>query len=660
MTRVAALLLLLLGLLPLANWIPGGHDAPWYGDRMALWLPGAAILAGIAAIAAITLRRRPELWRDGTWQRLADRWQASGWRADLAIALLALPCYAVVAQLVLSARPLLIDEVIQAWQARVFAGGQLFLPAPAHPEFTAAMHQVETAGRLYGQFPAGGPAMLALGALVGAMWLVGPLAAATSVLLAARLFRRVEPHPGTALAAVLLFAFAPFVLFLSGSMMNHVTTLAWLLAAALATVLATRDERPRPGAALVAGLALGIAATIRPLDAAAFALPTAAWLLWRARAGRSHLAPLLASGLGVALPIAALLAVNAAWTGDPFRFGYIELWGQTHALGFHEAPWGPPHTPARGLELVNLYLLRLQSYFLETPAPSLLFATAALLLERRATAVQRWALAGSGLLLLAYFAYWHDGYYLGPRFMLPLAPWLAWWTARLPARLRAHQVPRHLERAITVAGVAALAIGAAQLLPIRARQYRNGMLTMRQDPAAAARAAGAAGATVLVRESWGAQLVARLWGLGVSRPEAERIYRSTDACALDEAIAAVERQGGGAAALATRLAPLRADSARLVALTSSPDTTLRAMPGAGYAPRCVRRLLEDQAGFTLWPPVLLVNDGNRWLRDLHGRDSLLLRPGEPVWLLVKDTVPGSPLRVVAVDSDSMWQEWRTP
>ena len=52
---------------------------------------------------------------------------------------------------------------------------------------------------------------------------------------------------------------------------------------------------------------------------------------------------------------------------------------------------------------------------------------------RRSIAGCSWRRA---LLLLSYFAYWHDGFYLGPRFMLPLAPWLALWTARLPAVLR--------------------------------------------------------------------------------------------------------------------------------------------------------------------------------------------------------------------------------
>ena len=95
-------------------------------------------------------------------------------RVSLGIVLLAAVLYVVVARLVFSGRPLLIDEIIQVVQARIFASGRLWLPVPAHPEFTSSMHLIDT-GKLYGQFPAGGPAMLALGTLFRAEWLVGPV-----------------------------------------------------------------------------------------------------------------------------------------------------------------------------------------------------------------------------------------------------------------------------------------------------------------------------------------------------------------------------------------------------------------------------------------------------------------------------------------------------
>lgn len=660
-TRLAAFVLLVFGLLPIANWIPGGHAAPWYAERLDAWGNGSAIVLGIAVIAWILLRGRPRLWPAGAWGSAAQQWHRADWAADLGIALAAFGLYAAISRLVLSASPLLIDEIIQVYQARTFAAGAFWRAAPAHPEFTGAMHLIDWGGKVYGQFPAGGPAMLALGTLAHAEWLVGPLSAAIGLFAFARILRRIEGRKGTAFAALLLYGFAPFTIFLSGSMMNHVTTVTWLLLGTWALAVATATAAPRVGLSFLAGLAFACAAAIRPLDGAVFALPTGVWLLGRARRGGGHVVALLASGVGIALPLLLLGLVNAAQTGDPFRFGYIEMWGRSHELGFHEAPWGFPHTPARGLELVNLYLLRLQTYFLETPVPSLLFATGALAIARRVTDFDRWALVACGGILLAYFAYWHDGFYLGPRFMLPLAPWLALWTARLPAELAERTPSLPLRRAVLVAGLAALVIGSTQLLPLRARQYRNGMLSMRLNADSVAAAQGVRGAIVLVRESWGAQVIARMWGVGVSRVEAERFYRTADLCRLDEALRTVETSGGGADAFRALAVPLQADSSQLVSLTISTDSTGRVRRGSTLTPSCTRRLIEDRAGFTTFPPLLLAGKGdNRFVRDLHARDTLLLAADgdRPIWLLTQAPEVGGALRFMPVKLDSARAEWR--
>ncbi|MES2305549.1 MAG: hypothetical protein V4558_08575 [Gemmatimonadota bacterium] len=665
MAQLAALVLIVFGLLPLANWIPGGHAAPWYDERLRLWASGGAIVVGVALIAGIAARRYPAKWPVGGWTRLAERWHAADRRADGAIALLAALLYAVVSKVVLSAKPLLIDEVIQLYQARVFAGGRLWAVAAAHPEFTSSMHLLDWGGKVYGQFPAGGPAMLAIGTLLHAEWLVGPVSAAIGVYLFARLLRVLEPRHGVALAAVLMLAFAPFSVFLDASMMNHVTETTWLIAAgywlARATDSGSTAARGTAAAGFLMGGCFGIAATIRPLDAASFAIPAAAWLGWRAlRGGRRELLAFLASGIGVAIPIALLLLVNKSQTGNPFEFGYIAMWGKSHELGFHEAPWGFPHTPARGVELVNLYLLRLQSYFLETPVPALLFATGALALTRVLSAFDRWILAGSALLLLSYFAYWHDGFYLGPRFVLPLAPWLALWTVRLPAVLRERGASLPVQRGVLTGGLVALVMGATMLLPLRAEQYRNGMLSMRFDVDALAEQAGVRNAVVFARESWGAQLVVRMWALGVTRVGAEQLYRTSDACRLEETLTAVERVHGDSLMLVQRLAPFRADSSKLVALHGSPDTTAHVLPGSTLAPACIRRIMEDRAGFTVYSPLLLAGkSGNIYLRDLHDLDSIAIaeHPGKPLFLLTQEGVTGGVLRFTPISIDSARTAW---
>jgi hypothetical protein len=82
--------------------------------------------------------------------------------------------------------------------------------------------------------------------------------------------------------------------------------------------------------------------------------------------------------------------------------------------------------------------------------------------------------------------------------------------------------------------------------------------------------------------------------------------------------------------------PLLADSARVVRSPFSADSTERFLPGASYGPRCVRRVQEDRAGFTVYLPFL-VADGERVLyaRDLHARDTVLLNrfPARAVYLV---------------------------
>ncbi len=665
-TRLIALAILCLSLLPVANLIPGGESDPEYAARLLDWGYGLALCAGVGALAAYVARirardrgqdRRKDGSHDpdqapgqsGTTPPAPGAAHAAGFagRRFLAGATLAsFAVYLAIARVVFSGRPLLIDEIVQVLQARWYAAGMLAVPAPPLREFFSILHLVDLGDIVYSQFPAGGPAMLALGSLVGAEWIVGPVAGALSVLLFGLLLRRLEPDAtaGWHRGAVALFALAPFAAFMFGSHMNHATALAWLLVATVALANATATRDAHPGWGLLAGLGLGVASTIRPVDAAAFALPAAAWLAWRARAGGRPLAGLLLSGVGVALPMAALFWVNARTTGSATLFGYDLLWGAGHGLGFHQSPWGPLHTPARGLELVSLNFTRLSVYLFETPFPALLPAAVALWLAGPLRGLDRYLLVSAGLVVTGYWAYWHDGFYLGPRFMVPLIPVLVLWSARMPRAMDARMAATGRVGWPSAAGLrlalrTALGVGAAYavvtIAMVRAPQYRNGMTSMRVDVATSAGAHGVRDALVLVKESWGAQLMIRMWAAGISRSDAEVLYRNADACKLELALEAIEREGVRGADARARLVPLRADSARLVKSDRSPDYTERMLPGHPYAAVCESRIASDQAGFSHYAPFRLVRDSNVYARWLPGREDEISAafPGRPVYLL---------------------------
>jgi len=659
---LVAVIIAALGFLPIANWIPSGHAAPWYRDVASAWVSGTAIAVGAGIVLAILSNKLPLLWRRGLLAPVVEEFERRPWSVSGLVALVAAVGYVFVARRVLSGRPLLIDELVQVLQAQIYAGGSLWKPVAPHPEFFSSMHVVDTQGKVFSQFPAGGPAVLTIGVLLGAPWIVGPLCGAIAVLAFSSVARQAESRPSVALGAI--------VLFMSGSHMNHVPTLMWVLIAIACSARATTGKRPPLFMAFAGGLALGCAAATRPVDALAFALPLAIWYVVRAIEAPVRWQAAIAAGVGVALPTVLLAATNIETTGHPFLFGYTELWGEEHGLGFHRAPWGMVHTPARGLELLNLYFLRLQSYLFETPVPSLAPAVVALLLVRRTSSLDRYLLGSSALMCGLYWAYWHDGFYLGPRFVFLLTPVLALWSARaLPEierwiRQRMQgETGETAYRSVVYGALVSGAMAAAILVPSRGAQYRSGMLTMRWNADSAAARAGATGALVLVRESWGAQLVSRLWALGVPRTETEMLYRNVDACVLEQRITEIENSGGRRGVAWRKLQPLLADSARTRSSPLSPDTTEKVLPGSHYAKRCIERVEADRAGFTLLTPLLLAHGGdNVYARDLNERDTLLLDeyPGRPLWLLKPPTARvGEMPRFYPLDRDSAEQAWRS-
>jgi hypothetical protein len=649
--RVVASVLLLGTLVPFAALLPGGASDPLAAERLVDWLLGTLLCAGVGGLVAYLHHVRRTRGAIAPHVAIAEpALSPHTARVPAGLVVAALLLYLGIALCVFSGRPLLIDEIVQVLQARTYAAGRLWDPVVEPRVFFSILHVVDLDARVFGQYPAGGPAMLVPAAWLGAEWVTGPVVGALTVWLFWLLTRQTDPLASRdwRLGATGLFAVAPFGAFMFGSHMNHATTLLWLMVAMVALARATAGTDARPRYAWLAGTGLGIAATIRPLDAVAFALPAALWLLWRVRAGRPHLLALAASGIGVAAPMALLLWVNARTTGDPFTFGYDLLWGAGHGLGFHTSPWGPVHTPLRGVELVGLSLSRLSTYLFETPFPSLAPAIVGLWLSRSMRGIDRYFIAAGALLLGGYWAYWHDGFYLGPRFVFALLPALILWSARAAPLLRDRLGPTGAAWRGVQAGVGfAVVYAVVTVAVVRVPSYRNGMTSMRVTPADESARAGVRDALVLVQESWGAQLVVRLWEAGVSRSDAEVLYRGVDACVLEHTLRRATEDGVRGAGVVSMLRRFLADSARLVASDRSPDFTEKMMPGLQYSALCEERIARDQQGFLHLAPWRLARDSNVYARWIPGREAEIAAafPDRAVYRLSREGPEvGAPLR----------------
>jgi hypothetical protein len=501
--RALAIALVVFGFLPIVNWIPGGHTAPWYSDVLQTWLSGAAIVVGLT-IVLIVVTRGHALTAASQVAERASRWfDAKPRRAALIISSIATVVYATVAQLVFDARPLFIDEIVQLYQARLFAAGQLTDHVGFFPEFFGALNVVSLGDRQFGQFPPGGPAHLLLGVLIGAPWLVTPLIGGVAVFMFGLLVRRLEAEGSVALAATLLFAFSPFMIFMSASHMNHVPTLLWVLIAWVACLRITTEPTLQWRWLLLFGLAAGVAASIRPVDAAAMTAPALVLAVLSFRGKKNASVALAVMCAGAAVPVALLLGFNHATTGSSFLFGYELMWGKSHSLGFHNSPWGAAHSPARGLELLSLYSLRLQSYLFETPTPSLIPVIVTLALTRRIARFDKAMLWASVLLAAAYFAYWHDGFYLGPRFFFVLLPVLALFAARAPRVLGQIANSVRVRRVAFLGLTTAIVLGIGIGIPERAQYYARSLNNSRHRLTAPVKALGVRDALIFCARELG-------------------------------------------------------------------------------------------------------------------------------------------------------------
>lgn len=383
-------------------------------------LVAVVLLAGLALARAVPLRPVPaSTWRDVAWVALA-----------LSVAALLVAAY--VASSVLERMPHVQDSVAYLFQAKTFALGKLSVPLPPVPAAFEHEFVFMRDGLWYSKYPPGHAAVLALGVLVGAPWLVAPVAAGLTLLLTF-LFGREVYGPAPALLAQALLVTSPFFLLMSGTMMSHPTGLLFAMLFLWQLVLAER--RDSSWSALVAGFALGMLGASRALTAAAIGAPALIWVLARsAREGRIRLrhAALVA---GLVPPLLAVLAYNQALTGD-WLVNPFELWWSFDHIGFgpdigmhggHYFSWG----------LVNTWsnLAELGRFLSGWPVQlTLAFAFVPFLTGSRNA--WDWMLGVTVLSVIgAYIFYWADGIMYGPRYYYETVAIFALLSARGVERL---------------------------------------------------------------------------------------------------------------------------------------------------------------------------------------------------------------------------------
>jgi hypothetical protein len=606
------------------------------------WLLGLAIFGTCAWLITLILppsaAERLRGW-SASVARGGGRWRAGVLLAATAAILFVVSAYA------FEHRPLLVDGVVQLFQAKIFAAGALTAPAPAASEFFVVPNMIMEGGRWYAQYPPGHSALLVPGVLLGAPWIV-PIALSLATALLLYRFAAKAYDVRTARLTLLLLALAPFFWFMGASFMSHVSSLAGV--AAFLYAFARWEAEGRLAVLGAAGAALGVAFLSRPIEALAIGAVFAGVL--GADAVRRRRWRPIATCLAAFVAVASLyLWFNAATTGDPFRPGYMELWGSAHGLGFHDTPFGERHTPAAGLRNEILDLSLLSVYLFEWPIPALWPLGAALAAGWLAG---RWDARLTAAFLavpLAYFFYWHRDTFLGPRFLYVTIAFVVPLTARAlleggrrlrDRRLRFLGFPP-MDVATWGLVVIALSFGYSigYGIPARFLIYRSGMSSMKVDLASQARAAGIDQGLIFVAETWGSRVIAELRGLGARAPLVETAYRQSDLCELQGIVDRATTEGWSAAQVEAAVDAARVGAESLVSVDVGGGAQAHLAPGSRLSSACLEEMRYDRAGTSLFPPHLTANDPTLagpliFARDLDSRNVELVQryPGLATWV----------------------------
>jgi hypothetical protein len=322
---------------------------------------------------------------------------------------------------VYQAHPHVPDETQYIFQANYMAAGQLSVKAPAVPEAFAMYMVPAREARWFGIFPPGWPAILALGTLLGASWLVNPLLAGLCVLLAYIFFQQFYARREARLA-VLILCSSPWLLFMGMSYMSHVATLVFALTAAVLLIRGIKTQKAVYS--LAAGLAVGVVFLIRPLDGAVVGLILGFGGLFGNSAWRTRIRSSAGLVVGSAIASALILPYNKLVTGSkslsPSEAYYNAYVGpNVMALGFgpdRGMNWPldafPGHSPLEAAINAALNIFQLNTELFGWATGSLLLVVL-LAASGRVVKADLWPWGAIAAVAGGYGLFWYHG---GPDF----------------------------------------------------------------------------------------------------------------------------------------------------------------------------------------------------------------------------------------------------
>ena len=319
------------------------------------------------------------------------------------------------------------DSLTYLMQGRIMWSGRMFLPVPVNVDlYKASLFFVAVEDRFFGKYPLGWPAIVGTFDHFHVGYLANATLTALTAVLVGLMTRQFAPRR-VAVLAVVLFAVSPWMWFNGAHFASHPASMC-VLTAFMWLFIRTLRTQGR-WSALAAGLCLGAAVLVRPGDAAVFALPAAAVVLYR-----MVRRPCLWTVLGLLIAVGAMVGVsvylwqNAVTTGFVFKSPYQ-----------FEARWGGDwnRTPLETLGRFMFQWAELNRHF---PGWGIGGLTVAVLgaiaggLRWRHTGLR--LLAACSLFFLVFNAvFGFTTVWWGPRWLVPMVPLLVVLAAGLVDRM---------------------------------------------------------------------------------------------------------------------------------------------------------------------------------------------------------------------------------